>query len=245
MEINYQDIGLHKDYLYEVLVTTFSGKQEDLTPNTASMGIRLLKGDIIKVIPFPNTNTFKNLNDNGFAVINFVDNVYLYALASLKDRNSLTGVKQFPHEYYEYYDIKQIKELKDFLGSSTKHKVFRVPYVSQAWAIIICKAIETKQIIKKSYIGEIKVSEISLRIYSIVKHRESFKLFNRAENLTLELLILTTRLKIAKERDDQHLFNDIYDKINYYLHLIARFGRNPDVDKSLEIVTSYISKIMI
>ncbi|MFW9866562.1 MAG: DUF447 domain-containing protein [Candidatus Thorarchaeota archaeon] len=214
MEINYQDIGLHKEYLYEVLITTFSGMQEDFTPNTASMGIRLLKDDIIKVIPFPNTNTFKNLNDNGFAVISFVDNVYLYALASLKDQNSLTGLKQFPLEFYEYYDIRQTKDLKGFFGSSSKHKVLQVPYVSQAWAIIICKAIETKQIIKKNDIGEIKVSEISLRIYAIVKKRESFKLFNRTENLTLELLILTTRLKIAKERDDQHLFNDIYDKIN-------------------------------
>jgi hypothetical protein len=245
MKINYQDIGLHKDYLYEVLATTFSIRQEGITPNTAGMGIRFLKEDVVKIIPFPNTITFKNLNENGFAVINFVDNVYLYALASLKDRNSLISIKEFPLEFYEYYDVRQRKELKDFLDSSTRDKIFQVPYVSQAWAMIICKAIETKEIIKKDDMGEIKLSEFALKIYSIVKHRESFKLFNRAENLTLEILILTTRLKVAKERDDQHLFNEINDKINYYLHTIERFGRNPDVDKSLELVNSYISKIMM
>jgi len=122
MEINYHDLGLHKNYLYEVLTTTFSKSQKRIIPNTASMGIRLLNDGMIKITPYPNTTTFKNLNENGIAVFNFVDNIYLYALASLKESNSLIGLTEFPNELYEYYDIPLNTNLKEILSNHKDDK---------------------------------------------------------------------------------------------------------------------------
>ena len=85
-----QDYGLEKDNLYEILATTFSLSvpSGDVEPNTSCMGINLIENDLIKINPFPNTTTLKNLRETGIITLNFVDNIYLYALAALKGTNS-------------------------------------------------------------------------------------------------------------------------------------------------------------
>jgi len=243
MKTNYKDIGLHKNYLYEVLAITFVNTKNKIIPNTASMGIRLIDDNIIKLTPYPNTTTYKNLKENGFASINFVDNIHLYTLASLKDKNSKIGLEEFPIEFYGYHEFINEKSISHVFKELKDSDKIMFPYIKQAWAIAFCETLEENQIIKENTLGKLIVSEFKLRIYSLVKKRESFKLFNRAENKILEILILATRLKLAKERKDQQLFNNLYSKIIDYQQNIERFTKNEKAIKSLEIISKFVDKL--
>ncbi|GAH04626.1 unnamed protein product, partial [marine sediment metagenome] len=54
-QVDLTSLGLEMNYLYEVLATTYSIKDNKLVPNTAAMGIRLLENNTLKIWPFPNT----------------------------------------------------------------------------------------------------------------------------------------------------------------------------------------------
>ena len=229
---NYKDFGLEKGNLYEILATTFSrsNKKENIKPNTACMGIRFIEENILKISPYPETTTLKNLKENGYIVINFVNDVYLYALAALKEKKSLIGIKEFPTKYYEYYKI-------------PKSENGLIPYINKAWLFLFGKAVEENQIIKKTSLGEIKISEFAINIIEFKKLKDSFKFFNRAENLALEIIVLATRLKIAKEKNEHALFNEIHNKLIDHMESIKRFGKNKRALKTMDLVSNYISTL--
>jgi hypothetical protein len=79
----------------------------------------------------------------------------------------------------------------------------------------------------------------------IIKSRESFKLFNRAENLALEIIILATRLKLAVEKDDKLRKNEIVEKIRENLLLINRLGKNSNVLEAIEYIRNFIKVLGI
>ena len=84
-------LGLKINYLYEILATTFSFDNNRIVPNTASMGLRLVDKKTLKIWPYPSTATYKNIKKHKFVMLNFVDEVLPYALASLKDPNQSKG----------------------------------------------------------------------------------------------------------------------------------------------------------
>jgi len=227
MKVNYQDIGLRIKFLYEILATTFSKTQEKLVPNTASMGIRLIEEDIINIFPYPNTTTFKNLKENKFLTINFVDNVYLYALASLKDFDSNKHLEEFSLNYYDFYR---------FTDKIT------LPYLKQAWATLFCKVIDETQFTKNDDLGSVIISEFKLEVISFKKYRESFNLYNRAENLALETIILATRLKLAEQKGEKTLYLEYKSKIEYNIEQIKRFGKNLNALKVVDRVQRFIHR---
>lgn len=242
MMITYKELGLKFNHLYEVLATTYSqnNKKGKILPNTACMGIRLINDTIIKIVPYPDTITFKNLKENRYITINFVEDIYLYAIAALKAIDSNLHFKKFPTKYYNYFEIH--KYLNEPFKKESEEIL--IPYISKAWALILCRAIEEKQIIKKNGLGEIKVTEFKLKAISFNKFRESFKLFNRAENLVLEIVLLATRLKIAKEKNNNTLFHKIYERIIDNSEDIKRFGENERAIKALDFVNDYINKLI-
>ena len=229
---NYRDFGLEKGNLYEILATSFSKsiKKDSINPNTACMGIRFIEDNIFKISPYPETTTLKNLKENSYIVINFVNDVYLYALAALKEAKSLIGIKKFPPKYYEYYEI-------------PKYENGLIPYINKAWLFLFGKVVEETQIIKKTSLGEIKISEFAINIIDFKKLEDSFKFFNRAENLALEIIILATRLKIAKEKNERTLFNEIYIKLIDHIENIKRFGKNKSALKTVDLVSNYIKTL--
>ncbi|MHA1241572.1 MAG: DUF447 domain-containing protein [Promethearchaeota archaeon] len=185
-QVDLTSLGLKMNYLYEVLATTYSIKNNKLVPNTAAMGIRLLENNTIKIWPFPNTTTYKNLDSTKLIILNFVDDIFLYAIASLKD-NYISNNIQLDNSIY-------------------------LPYLNQAWAIISCVATNKNQSIKRDGLGQVELAEISLSVIFYEKFKESFKLYNRAENLTLETIILATKLYVAEKKKDKTLFNKIKHK---------------------------------
>lgn len=226
---NYQDFGLKKDDLYEIIATTYSITEggKVIKPNASCMGIRMIEGEQIQISPFYRTTTYKNLKEYNTIAINFVDNVYLYALAALKEPDSPIGLKDFP---LEYFDFKYLESLS-----------MDVPYIKKAWGILIGEVSQEFQKTKRDDLGEFIIPVFKLNVIFSEKFQESRNLFNRAENLALETVILATRLKIIKENQNQSLFSKIYGKILDHIENIQRFGKNENAIKTTELVRKYVN----
>ena len=229
---DYQDFGLKKDNLYEIIATTYSitAEDKDIKPNASCMGIKMIEGDQIQISPFYSTTTYKNLKEYRMIAINFVDNVYLYALAALKEPNSPIGLIDFPSNYYDF--------------KSLESRVMDVPYIKKAWGILIGEVSREFQETKSDDLGETTIPVFRLNVIYSEKFQDSSKLFNRAENLALETIILATRLKIAKENKNQPLLSKVHEKIIDHMKNIERFGKNENALKTIELVNKYISKLM-
>ena len=230
---NYQDFGLKKDNLYEIIATTYSITKsgKEIKPNASCMGIRMIEGGQIQISPFYSTITYKNLKDYSTIAINFVDDVYLYALAALKELDSPISLTDFPSKYYDF----------KYLESHAKD----VPYIRKAWGILIGKVSQEFQKTKNDDLGEVIIPVFKLDVIFTEKLQETHKLFNRAENLALEAIILATRLKIAKKNQNQVLFSKIHEKIKDFIENIERFGKNKRVQKTIYLVDKYISSLII
>lgn len=229
---NYQDFGLKEGNLYEIIATTYSitGNGKEIKPNAACMGIRMIEGKQIQLSPFYSTITYKNLKEYNTIAINFVDDVFLYALAALKEPESPINLTEFPSKYYDF----------KYLESRSMD----VPFIKKAWGILIGEISREFQKTKTDDFGEVIIPVFKLKVIFSEKFQESHKLFNRAENLALEMIILATRLKIAKENKNKTLFSQIYEKIDYYNKNIKRFGNNKEAIKATELVNKYINELL-
>jgi len=229
---NYQDFGLKKDNLYEIIATTYSITENgmQIKPNASCMGIRMIEDTLIQISPFYSTTTYKNLKEQSIITINFVDDVYLYALAALKEPGSVINLTDFPIKYYDFKNIEA--------------RNMDIPYIRKAWGILIGEVIQEFQKNKIDDLGEYIMPVFKLKVFYSEKLKQSYKLFNRAENLALETIILATRLKVAKESEDQYIFSKNYEKIRDYKENIKRFGKNEKALKAIELVSRYIDKLM-
>jgi hypothetical protein len=235
-QIDFTSLGLKKKYLYEILATTFSLDKNLMVPNVASMGVRLVDKNVFKIWPYPNTTTYKNIENSKIVVLNFVDDMYLYALASLKSSNSSKSDRALLEEYYSYYTFNIDSKYKD---------PTQIPYLKQAWAIIVCNATDINQLFKKDDFGEFELMEIDLTVISIEKFRESFKIFNRAENITLETIVLATKLNIAIDKKDKALIRKFKGKVEENINEVKRFGENKSALKAIEHIEGYIKGLKI
>jgi len=229
---NYQDFGLKEGNLYEIIATTYSitKKGKEIKPNASCMGIRMIEGEQIQISPFYSTITYKNLKEYSTIAINFVDDIYLYALAALKEPESPINLTDFPSKYYDF----------KYLES----RAMDVPYIKKAWGILIGEVSQEYQKTKTDDLGEVIIPIFKLDVIFTEKLQETHKLFNRAENLALEAIILATRLKIAKKNQNQVLFSKIHEKIKDFIENIERFGKNKRAQKTIYLVDKYISSLI-
>jgi hypothetical protein len=232
MSFDPKNFGLKKDYLYEIIATSYSitNDGKEIKPNASCMGIRLVENNKIKITPFYTTSTYQNLKSNSIITLNFIDDVYLYALAALKDPSSPIDLTEFPSEYYEFKYLESLN--------------VDVPYIKNSWGILICKVFKEFQETKSDDLGEMVIPIFRLDVISSEIFQSSHKLFNRAENLALEVIILTTRLKIARDNENGPLLSIIINKIRELIHDINRFGKNKKAIKTIELVNRYIGKLM-
>jgi hypothetical protein len=244
-QIDITSLGLKANYLYEILATTFSIENNQIIPNTASMGIRLVDQQTIKIWPYQNTTTYKNIENNKFLVINLVDDVYIYAIASLKSPTFSKVNRGLTEDYYNYSTINVEEKYKEIVKKVTSINFTHIPYLKQAWAIIFCVATNKIKIQKFDDLGKSEVIEINLKVIHYKQFRESYKLYNRAENLALETIILATKLNVAIEKRDDILVRTIKNKIEEKISSIKRFGENLSALKAIERVQNYIEAIVV
>ncbi|MFX0023254.1 MAG: DUF447 domain-containing protein [Candidatus Hermodarchaeota archaeon] len=227
MTFNLKGFGLKKDNLYEIIATSYSIYDEGsaIKPNASCMGIRVIEGDQIQMSPFYRTTTYKNLKQNNQIAINFVDDIYLYALAALKEKDSPVRLYDFPSDYYDYKHL-------EFLSID-------IPFIKKAWGILIGEVSKEFQKSKNDDLGEFILPVFNLKIIFTEKLKESHKLYNRAENLALESIILATRLRVAYDNKDINLISKICEKISDNSKNVERFGRNKNALKAIELVNQY------
>jgi hypothetical protein len=244
MNFNCNEFGLRKSNLYEVLATTFSinEAQIELVPNTAAMGIRFIDNNTLIITPYSNTTTFLNIRNNGFVGLNFIESVYLYALAALKEDLSPIGLSIFPLEYYNYLDFNDHQIKFDILHD--KIKKINLPYINEAWLSLFGRVIDEKLLVKKNQFEDTKIAQFKILVYYFLKQKESFQHYNRAENLALETIILATRLNVAKEKNNSQLITKIYNKIIDHFENIKRFGKNKNALQTIDLVGKYIKNLM-
>ncbi len=231
MSFDPKEFGLKNDYLYEIIATSYSIVEDGtaIKPNASCMGIRLIENNKLQISPFYTTSTYQNLKNNSIITLNLIDDVYLYAVAALKDPKSPIGLVEFPLDYFEFKYLESLS--------------MDVPYIKNSWAILTCKVLKEFQEIKRDDLGEIKVPRFSLDVISSELFQASHKLFNRAENLALEVIISTTRLKIAKDNRNKPLFSKILSRIRENIKDINRFGKNNRAIKTIELINDYLSKL--
>ena len=229
MTFNPEEFGLKRDYFYEIISTTYSLTEQAIKPNASCMGISLIEESQIQISPFFGTTTYQNLKENSTIAINFVDDVYMYALAALKEPNSQIGLCEFPNEYYKFKYIES--------------RAMDVPFIKNSWGILIGYVSREFQRQKNDDLGEMMVPVFYLNIILAEKYRDSFKIINRAENLALETIIWATKLKAAKENKDKKSFDVIHEKIIEHMSNIERFGKNKNAHKTIELVSKYIRSL--
>lgn len=227
---NFQDFGLKEGNLYEIIATTYSILEngKEIKPHASCMGIRMIEEEQIQISPYYSTITYKNLKDYSTIAINFVDDIYLYALAALKEPNSPFNLTEFPSKYYDF----------KYLES----RFMDIPFIKKAWGILIGEVSHEFQKTKTNDLGEVIIPIFKLDVIYAEKLLNTYKLFNRAENLALEAVILATRLKVAKENQNQAQIIRINEKIKEYIENIERFGHNKRALKTIELIKKYIAQ---
>ena len=223
--------GLREGCLYETIATThfIDPETKNASPNAACMGIRLKDVEQLELNPYPNTTTFKNVKQNGKVIINFVDDVYLYALAALKEDKPEFRLKEFPSKYYEY--------------EKTESSEGEIPHIGSAWGYLECKAVQERPEIKESNLGKVEVTTFSLEIINSRILRDSRNLVNRADNVALETIILATRIKVAWENRDVHALIRFIQRLEQQVKDVERFARNPRALKAIQVMKDYITDL--
>ena len=112
--------------------------------------------------------------------------------------------------------------------------------MKQAWGTLFCIVETEHHTIKSNNFGKSNIAEFDLRIIFSEIYRNSYKNFNRSENLTLEIVVLASRLHVAKEKKDENRLLEIKRKIDEYSHMIERFGKNERVIKTISYVKNYM-----
>ena len=228
MKFNFltQQFGLKNYWLYEILASTISinKKTNQIIPNTSCMGIRLLEDHYIQMNPYPMSQTNRNIEENGLVCVNFVSNIYFYTLAALKEPNSTLSINYFPEENYAYLNFKDNSAFKNLLNHFFTQENLRFPFIKEAWGILLCEKVKETTIFKEDIFGILELKDYSFKIKYSKKIKESYKLFNRAENKILEIIILATRLKVArKQKNETFLYASLCNLVLFCKNLLIRY----------------------
>lgn len=257
-EFDPKNFGLQKDRLYEIIATGFNKDEKNnlIFANASCMGIRLLDDNLIKITPFHKTTTHGILESMKQIAINFVEEIDIFAYAALKQyKEDLEGKEESKADIEE--DKKEpeapLNVVQGFpVSHISTHKFLTrpipnapyvekiLPYINKAWGVLFCKAIDEEVFYKRDEYGRTAYSEFILEVQAYNKIKDSYKIFNRAEHLVLEMIILATRLKIAKRRNDLSTFDENKKKIDEYMKIVSPFCQNKQALKAIDIVSEFV-----
>jgi hypothetical protein len=235
MKVSIDEFGLVKGKLYEILVTSVKNVEDQYFLNTAAMGIKLFDSELVKMWPYEDTQTAFNLKNFKYATLNFIEDVDLFAIASLKGTPEKHGLLGIANEEYKF---KKIQKKEDF-----EEGFFNFPFLKKAWGIAFCKVHHYSRFVQSNKFGSSKRYEIDLKVLSCEKLRETYKLINRAENITLETIVLATRLKYAKDMKDFYLLNQLKKEINDRLERIRSLEIDSHIQTAVERIITYMRMV--
>ena len=226
----FEDFGMCKENFYETIAATSSLKDGVKIPNAASIGIRIIDDDLILVKSYFQTQTHHNIKKSKLISFNLIEDVYQFALSSLKN-DSIGDFRGIPKKQFLYQNFMR------------EGQILEIPYLKNAWGVIFCKLLYEREIKNKDYLGKIEACEFQFKVIETKRLRESFKIFNRAENLALEVIILATRMKVAKENNNQIIYSEINDKIQDYINTIEKLSKNESILKTIVHIRKYLKSL--
>ena len=226
----FEELGINENELYETIGTTISYSNKMKVPNAAPIGIRIINDDLIQVKSYSLSQTHQNIKENKVIAFNLIEDVHQFALASLKNENN-TDLKGIPENQFFYFTL------------NNDEQALEIPYLKNAWGVIFCYLYNEREVNSKDTLGRIIASEFQFKVLETKKFKKSFKIFNRAENLVLEVIILTTRIKIAKENKNEKEFSKINEKIQNYISLIEKLSNNKKITKTVKHIKTFINSL--
>ena len=225
-----KEFGINENELYETIGTTISYSNKMKVPNAAPIGIRIINDDLIQVKSYSLSQTHQNIKENKVIAFNLIEDVHQFALASLKNENN-TDLKGIPENQFLYFTL------------NDDDQALEIPYLKNSWGVVFCNLYNEREVNSKDTLGRIIASEFQFKVLETKKLKESFKIFNRAENLVLEVIILTTRIKIAKENKNEKEFSKINEKIQNYISLIEKLSNNKKITKTVKHIKTFINSL--
>ena len=226
----FEEFGMYENNLYETIATTISYRDKMKIPNAASIGIRIISDDLIQIKSYFHSQTYRNIKTNNVVAFNLIEDIYQFALASLKNTNDI-DLKGIPDNQFLYYSLKD------------DDHIFEIPYLKNSWGVIFCNLSHEREINNKDSLGQIIASEFKFIVLDTKKLKESFKTFNRAENLALEVIILATRIKVAKENKNEIIYSMINEKIQNNLTIIEKLSKSEKIFKTINLVKKFINSL--
>ncbi|MHA1695097.1 MAG: DUF447 domain-containing protein [Candidatus Helarchaeota archaeon] len=179
---------LQKYAIYETIVSTFNNKPD--FPHAAPMGI-IFKDDYISIKPYKTSRTYKYMDKNRCAVINFIDDLKLFYIFSQED--------------------KDMSKLMDYFKVVSE---FTTPIFKNSNLSIEVKVLEDVR--KDDIRAEFKCEPLNY-IYNM-DYQKEFEPINRATGCVLESIIHSTRISLYRRLNTPELISKIDGLISLLKH---------------------------
>jgi hypothetical protein len=167
---------------------------------------------------YDDTDTRKNLTEGTRFSLNISEDFYDYVLAALNGWHAGPGSPEFPVESYEQ--------------SST------VPLLKSAWLQVICEVIPNPP--ELATCKQKKRPNVRAKILEIKIKRMPKIIMNRAFNLAIEALVITTRAPLVELYSPKY-----YDHLKFYRAIkekIREWGVWESYAKGFEVMDSFLLK---
>lgn len=205
---------LRRDAIYEVIVSTIKENNE---VHAAPMGI-IFKQDYLLIKPYKTSRTYKFMENNKYASINFIDDLELFYDLSREDKNI--------DKYLDQFEI--IPEFTAYIYKDSNLSI----------EVKVIKDLD-----KNGVRAEFKCEPLNY-IHKI-EYKKKFTPINRATGCILESIIHSTRVSLYRKLNTPELIAKIDDLIfllKNYRRIIKKVYPNSkyewiidDIFKSLEI----------
>jgi hypothetical protein len=203
-----EKLGFVRGVIFETIVSTYS---PDGRPNAAPMGV--ISEDMRHVIisPFKTTQTYTNLKDCGFAVINFVADASTFYKTAFKNETEDSAYGDAFFKKAEFVDAPKLKEVEAFLEVS----------------------------VVKLHEGENR-AQVICRIDRWEKGISQFRPYCRGEFATIEAIIHATRIREFLIQGIESETKRLIELVEYYQCLISRVAPDSGYSKIIEEVIARI-----
>ncbi len=198
-------IGFLEGDVVEVLLTTVSGDDE---PNGAPMGVWVQKGPSLTICPYEDTQTARNLENNGHAVMN---------------------LSQDPHLFLHLAFKKELLHLEPVLFESAKTvKAPRIKGVS-GFVEVLAQS-------KEEVESDAKFKEFDCQVLHVELTTNYSPVFSRARSAAIECIIHATKIRALYRTNPTEIKRLVYqiDELQNFVERVAPHSPSAAVIQQVE-----------
>lgn len=206
--VDLEKLGFIKGMTFESIVSTYSHGGR---PNAAPMGITSEDMKHVIISPFKRTQTYKNINNKGCAVVNFIANPTTFYQTAFKDEGTVnTHVNNF-FEKATVVDAPRLKKIDAFLEVSAVES--------------------TDDGTRGMIIGRV----VHWKIFP-----SRFRPYCRGAFAVIEAVIHATRIREFLALGNEADAGRLIELVEYYQRLIERVAPNSEYAKTVDEIMARI-----